>query len=408
MANQVSRGTLNPSWVPVQLDSEALLLTQEKHLMDYEEEREKRKKMREVFVEVSGYHTLKKEYEYLRDMDTEGRFKDHQTAGFKNIFLPLIRGRTKVQMMSALIQGVDSHKEQYVSALNSIALLSALLLPVTLELVNMPLDEIKDPTSSRFCHFLELRDRLDTNAHPIHCWNGPLVYNYAAAISVCLSFCDVLIASFAGLWHLNTSRDADWIRMMSRYGDCILQFAYLSFVGSITCILTIVGGNLWTLFATQHFAYSLWLQDRPDPLPALDQQTVDYVEKYVPLGTAKNIPIVYVILYLPIMVTWMLAVRADRYGAIDSYWMSRGETVTPKDKCDLDSMIRTFKYKMELAQKLATLDEQMAEAKNREKRAGDNSPQANGSSTQRSANPVWFPSAFAASPAAPFQMTHVS
>ena len=110
--------------------------------------------MREVFVEVSGYHTLKKEYEYLRDMDTEGRFKDHQTAGFKNIFLPLIRGRTKVQMMSALIQGVDSHKEQYVSALNSIALLSALLLPVTLELVNMPLDEIKDPTSSRFCHFL--------------------------------------------------------------------------------------------------------------------------------------------------------------------------------------------------------------------------------------------------------------
>jgi hypothetical protein len=153
-------------------------------------------------------------------------------------------------------------------------------------------------------------------------------------------------------------------------------------------------------------SYRAWLEDRPDPLQVFDQQTVDYVEKHVPLGTAFNVPIAYVVMYLPMLLIWCRSSRSDFCASIDSYWMRRGSKVTPKerkDTFDLDPMHRAFESKMKFAEKLRDLDELTEDWRKKEK-----SPQATaGSRHATQHNPVRFQSGFVAPPTA-FPMMHAS
>ena len=132
-----------------------------------------------MFEEVSGYHTLQHEFDWMKKNveSQESEFKHASSSWFtfaSNIFGPLVPWATKVQMLSAVIQGVQSHKTQYVDALNGLALLSALLLPFALELISNANETIWDPFSDRFCVFSEedlaKEDRDDTNARPNLCW----------------------------------------------------------------------------------------------------------------------------------------------------------------------------------------------------------------------------------------------
>jgi len=156
------------------------------------------------------------------------------------------------------------------------------------------------------------------------------------------SFALVIVSSYAAAWDLAVVRDADWIRMMSNYGDCVLwwQVWFLA--------LTIIGIVLpccVSLFFVDQNHISGWIAWTNE-------------ENLKNLGTKPQMahfPIACVFLFIGLLLNVLITALMDAKGNVVNYYLNAESH--PEDTPDFDLLVSEFEEKMKVSSGLVEADQ---------------------------------------------------
>jgi len=216
------------------------------------------------------------------------------------------------------------------------AAVAAFFLSTTVSLILTPLDYIINPYDpSPF-----ILDEDSTN--PDHFLMFTRAYMSFLYMSAGSSFALVIVPSYAAAWDLAVVRHADWIRIMSNHGDCVLWWQVWFLAFTIIGIVLPCCVNL--LFVGQNHI-SGWIAWTSEENPKT-------------LGTKPQMahfPIACVFLMIGLLLNVLITALMDVKGNVVNYYLNAESH--PEDTPDFDLLVSEFEIKMKVSKGLVEADQ---------------------------------------------------
>jgi len=258
-------------------------------------------KIRDMFIQISGYHKLEEQLQWIKDVDANNTWSRHW-------FISVWPGSTKLIFLSALMVGPGRSRQSITDVLTQAATILALILSATLGLLLSPPD---------FPDTTEL-DEMDK------AW-VPYIYNYSLALSVGASVGFIVMTFYVSVIMNMIIRDADWLRIVFNYGDCFTA-SYLFF-----------------------FLFSL-----NSGLPAI---IAVWAPTVVSVDNDWGKGAIFIVVLPSLLLPLIPLLTMDTVGSLHGYYLRLGSK--KDDTPDMDCVIENFEKKIEAAKMIRQLDAEL-------------------------------------------------
>jgi len=258
-------------------------------------------KIRDMFIQISGYHKLEEQLQWIKDVDANNTWSRHW-------FISVWPGSTKLIFLSALMLGPERSRQSITDILTHASTILALILSATLGLLLSPPD-FPDTTE------LAEMDKA---------W-VPYVYNYSLALSVGASIGFIVMTFYISVIMNMIIRDADWLRIVFNYGDCFTA-SYLFF-----------------------FLFSL-----NSGLPAI---IAVWAPTVVSVDNHWGRVAIFIICLPSVLLPLIPLLTMDTVGSLQGYYLRLGSK--RGDTPDMDCVIENFEKKIEVAKIIRQLDSEL-------------------------------------------------